>query len=349
MVQVPDREELKRLLRLPSTAEAEEKLRQAEAKYAVPSKPEHARWYPEMLQMHRENLELCPRRDAIHATRPDGCWCLGLGGNGEYVFDLPDGTKVEAFKEYCDCQEGQEAEARMYLAQERKNFLLKAEAARTAWAKAEIPARFKDFRLENSPLKATMPKLIDRLTWPRPPADDAAEDVWDAWGDRFTDWEASWYFWGAYGTGKTGLAVGYGREYMRRVATDEKLDYLRARSHVLFRTVPDLLSELRDTYRRDDVSEADVIGKYTNVGLLILDDLGAEQVTGSGWVEDRLYQIVGGRHAEERLTVFTSNLSVEKLAKRIGERVTWRIVEMCGAGHIIKVTGPNLRDKADAH
>ncbi|KKK85389.1 hypothetical protein LCGC14_2773760, partial [marine sediment metagenome] len=154
--------------------------------------------------------------------------------------------------------------------------------------------------------------------------------------------EGSWYLWGAYGSGKTGLAIGHAYERLSQTGPWA----------LRFKPVPDLLSELRSTYGRNEgPTENDVLDTYAHTGLLILDDLGAEQVTGSGWLEDRLYQVIGLRHREELPIIFTSNLSIKQIANRIGERIAWRIVEMCGEDHIVQVTGPNLRDrrgKADA-
>ena len=116
--------------------------------------------------------------------------------------------------------------------------------------------------------------------------------------------------------------------------------------YIHFTTIPDLLTELRATYNKTSLrTEAEVLEFYQKPDCLILDDLGAEQVTNTGWVEDRLYQIIGHRHGQEKQIIFTSNLSIAKLAKRIGERITWRIIEMCGEENIIEVKGPNLRDR----
>ena len=82
--------------------------------------------------------------------------------------------------------------------------------------------------------------------------------------------------------------------------------------------------------------------RYLAADVLILDDLGAERLT--EWAAERLYMLIGQRHDEERTTVFTSNLSLEDVAAKLGERTTWRILEMCGADNIVEVKGPNLRD-----
>ena len=138
------------------------------------------------------------------------------------------------------------------------------------------------------------------------------------------------------GVGKTGLAVGYAR----RCVEDCHVEQLQ------FVTIPRLLSRLRSTYSNPDVTEDSVLQQYIQTRLLILDDMGAEQVKNTGWVEDRLYQIIGERHDELRPTIFTSNLSISKLAERIGERITWRIIEMCGRENIVEIKGANLRDRA---
>lgn len=188
-----------------------------------------------------------------------------------------------------------------------------------------VPKHFRDLRLDTHPnfMGGSNPGLLKRLL-----AADYTQD--------------SWYLFGGFGKGKTGIAVGYGWEYLHTVG-----------GSVLFRTLPALLSELKATYGRpvyregDDTSpqetEAEVLLRYKRAGLLILDDLGAEQVSGSGWVEDRLYQIIGYRHDEDLPTVCTSNLSLPEVAQRIGERTTWRIAEMCGRENVIELQGRNLR------
>lgn len=282
------------------------------------------------LRHYDDLMEQCTQRDELQATRPEQCWCLGVGGSGISWIRAAWGESHRVLEKLCSyCPEGIAEYTRISNLhfQEQANMTLKRQEAH--WDNAEIPARFSDLRLETHPLAKSNPVLIKRLSRPEEPRDPDSGPS--------DDWADSWYLYGAYGTGKTGLAVGHAWE---RVQDNEY-------TSVLFRRMPDLLSELRSTYNRprgdEGPSENDLIEKYTEVGLLILDDLGAEQVSGSGWVEDRLYQIIGKRHDEMMPTVFTSNLSIEELAKRIGERVTWRIVEMCGKDHIVEVKGANLR------
>lgn len=214
-------------------------------------------------------------------------------------------------RKFCKCELGRKAFEEMA-----------AQTRRGLWDAAEVPARFKDWRLDGCPDR----ELAARLKFPDHEEHDTAEEM-----DAIGEWLKSWFFWGKYGTGKTGLAVGY---LWERV----KLEY-----SCRFLSVPTLLSELRDTYRSDGGSEMEVLRRYQKPDILLMDDLGAEHVKDTGWLEDRLYQIVGDRHAEMRMTVFTSNLSPDELGARIGPRIMWRIVEMCGKANCVEVKGKNLR------
>lgn len=199
----------------------------------------------------------------------------------------------------------------------------------------DLPRRYSDMTLDSSPCDLEIRK-------------------------RLRVGEGSWLLWGPYGTGKTGLAVGHSLAWVD-AATEKyfkvstcyeepamplpealRLDEMPRRVH--FVATPDLLSELRSTYGKTSKrTESDVLAEYRDAHLLIMDDIGAEHVKDSGWLEDRLYQVIGHRHAEEMPTIFTSNLTPDELGAQIGERVMWRIIEMCGKENIVHVDGPNLR------
>ncbi len=267
-----------------------------------------------------EQLELANYRDLLQTWRPEGCWCLGVGGRGTSI--LPPQTPFPQefiFDEFCSCGEGVEEQERVAAARWERNAAALEYRLYRHWV-LNMPKRFHAVRLETSPLRNWgMGRLIEQMTMERP--------------------RRSWFFWGENGRGKTGLAVGYAWEWLHAV-----------QAPLYFTTMPDLLAELRASYGSDEAeqgeTEANIVGRLATVGLLILDDLGAEQVREQGdgsWVADRLFQIVGKRHAEELPTLFTSNLSLEQLERRIGKRLAERIREMCGRDHIIKVEGPNLR------
>lgn len=73
-------------------------------------------------------------------------------------------------------------------------------------------------------------------------------------------------------------------------------------------------------------------------GLLIIDDMGAEK--GSEAVVVKLFQIIDNRYENMYHTIYTSNLDLNELAEKVGERIVSRIAEDC---EIIKLTGDDKR------
>ncbi len=200
----------------------------------------------------------------------------------------------------------------------------------TEWESSGVPARALGWRLGTSPVAKSAAGwgLVVRLA-----------AAGKAGGSHVDWWGQSYYLWGPTGVGKTGLAVGYLHQWVDPAFGEP--------GRVAYWSVPDLLGALRASYEgkvRRGEGEAAILRGCREADCLVLDDVGVEQVTFSGWAEDRLYQVIGHRHAELLPSVFTSNLSLAELGGRIGERLAWRILEMCGGANVVHVEGPNLRD-----
>lgn len=207
------------------------------------------------------------------------------------------------WKETCDCPAGEKA---------REEAAANAAASRarriaTYLRDAGIPERFRSLTLKGSPHRQIAARMAN-----------APED-------------SSWLLYGPVGRGKTALATAYLQRWIRRMCR-----------RGLFVTLPNLLAELRETYDAE-TSELDVLERYSRTGLLVLDDIGAEAVGNREWLLDRLFHVVGSRHAGCRPTVFTTNLTPKALRARLGERIWDRVMEMCGPERIVHVAGPNLR------
>lgn len=121
-------------------------------------------------------------------------------------------------------------------------------------------------------------------------------------------------FTGPVGSGKTFLAASIANALMEK---DKK---------VLFLVVPDLLDELRATYKTE-ANEIDLLDAAREIPILILDDLGAHNYT--EWTRNRLYSIINYRLNEELPTVITSNLSLEEMEEHLGLRTTSRLIQSC--------------------
>ena len=145
---------------------------------------------------------------------------------------------------------------------------------------------------------------------------------------------------GEKGTGKTKLAA---------IIANERA---RAGSPVLFASVPDLMADIRRSFKDGTTSEA--VQAVKNTPFLVLDDLGAEKMT--EWVGEQLFCIVNHRYNEMLPTVVTSNYSPTQVIAHMatvdrdgnviddmqGQRIMSRIYEMCER---VEIWGKDYRMK----
>jgi DNA replication protein DnaC len=136
---------------------------------------------------------------------------------------------------------------------------------------------------------------------------------------------------GAVGTGKTHIAYGIAKHV-----------YEDMRKKVMVVNSAELLGKIRSSF--NNRFEGDYLDDIlTFKGLLVIDDLGSERLTDTGFVEEQFYLIINRKYNDMLPVVFTSNFDVSQLSERLGERVASRLVEMC---EIIELGGDDKRMKA---
>jgi DNA replication protein DnaC len=136
-------------------------------------------------------------------------------------------------------------------------------------------------------------------------------------------------FMGPPGVGKTHLAVGIIKGLMKQKSVP-----------CLFRTFPELLKEIQNSYSAiSQSSEYALLAPVLETEVLVLDELGAQSP--SSWVKDTVSYIINYRYAESKVTIFTTNYldrdelaTPQKgvnytLAERIGDQMRSRLFEMC--------------------
>lgn len=168
------------------------------------------------------------------------------------------------------------------------------------------------------------------------------------------------YIFGERGTGKTELACriayAYVAKRLRMVGNGGLGDGIwvwrplsdgKKRS-VRFRTSADMMTELRGTYATKGGSEQDVVRRYAECSLLVLDDLGKGDST--RWGVSKLFQVINERYNEERATIVTTQYEPAKLAavlaedshREDAEAIVSRLMEMCRA---LKLDGGDRRTR----
>jgi len=80
------------------------------------------------------------------------------------------------------------------------------------------------------------------------------------------------------------------------------------------------------------------IRKYKTAELLVIDDFGAARIT--EWADEKLFEIVDYRYAQELPIIFTTNITPAELKTKIDNRTFDRISEVCS---FVSVTAPTQR------
>lgn len=116
------------------------------------------------------------------------------------------------------------------------------------------------------------------------------------------------------GSGKTRMAVSIANELMHK-----------KNMQVKFSTSLQILNKIKESWddRDREYSESKLLDFLYNTNILIIDDFGTEQ--SKDWIGERFYQIINSRYVDKKITIFTSNSSLDLL--KYDDRITNRIKE----------------------
>jgi len=131
-----------------------------------------------------------------------------------------------------------------------------------------------------------------------------------------------------YGPVKTGKTV-----YAAQLVLDiQRQWWLQADGRgILFSSAPRIFRELKASFDKKDNKETEheIMSRYENIDLLVLDDLGMNGKV-SEWLLEILYVLIDYRWEHLKPTIITSNKSLPELADQFGDdRITSRIERMC--------------------
>jgi len=157
----------------------------------------------------------------------------------------------------------------------------------------------------------------------------------------------SLYLHGEAGLGKTTTAIAQMIYNAEQYYTSE--ENANPKAELFFITMPELLFKLRQTYNKPinhdtfETAEEMAVNFYRNVDVLVLDDFGVEKIT--DWVSTILYLILTYRYENDRVTIFTSNLSLDELTVQLKDaRLTSRIGGWCD---LVEFKGNDRRKKTN--
>lgn len=134
----------------------------------------------------------------------------------------------------------------------------------------------------------------------------------------------------AFGTGKS-----YVTHCMANLLTD-------MRQRAIYITEDKLFEEIKDTYNRDsDETEKQVMFRYENVPILLIDDLFKSKTT--DWTEDKLFHLLNNRLQTGKVTIINSNYApnrIEVTMPKNGKAIASRIL---GQAVLIEMIGKDRR------
>ncbi len=189
--------------------------------------------------------------------------------------------------------------------------------------RANIPERFADCSFEN--YQAVNKSAQNNLSILR--------DYASAW-PQILDAGTSLILTGRPGTGKNHLAVALAKNIIEQHQATVQLT-----------SVMRIIRAVRRTWEKSsELSEEEVIARYTGVDLLIIDEVGVQYGSESEMII--LFDILNTRYERMLPTVLISNLALPQISQVIGDRLTDRMVE--GGGATLVFDWPSYRSQKGA-
>ena len=152
-------------------------------------------------------------------------------------------------------------------------------------------------------------KLNDERYTPRKNIEDILEYITGEYLPNFKNSNTNLLLYGNSGTGKTFLSWCIAKELLDK-------GFL-----VVYKTSDDLLRALKDIKFNNDT---DLENLLINCDLLIIDDLGSEQITDFSSTE--LFTLINKKILKNKKMLISTNLSLPLISKRYSERISSRII-----------------------
>ena len=187
---------------------------------------------------------------------------------------------------------------------------------------ANLPESFKNMKLDN----------FKRTVYQNPQSQEKIIEAAKAvryWLNNISEMKnrgiGLYLYSGTRGSGKTRLIVSIANELISNHNMQVKFaTSLRILEEIKKIWDNPVTKDIYDRFKEGaNETESQLITDLSITEVLIIDDFGMEQY--KGWIEDKFYSIINGRYNENKITLFTSNLSIDDLPYDM--RITSRIKE----------------------
>ena len=178
------------------------------------------------------------------------------------------------------------------------------------------------FQMENEEMeKIFPPKVVKNIKkyWAGTDFIESDVDIYSEIGN---------YCYGGNGNGKTVYLACVLMELKKRAQLDRNSPAIEG----CFICLSNLIGEIKDTFTNKEISTLSVIKKYSEVDVLIIDEMGFNMPT--DWNLLTLYSIINNRYNHLKRTFFTSNIDLKELEDVLQDsKIPSRIKEMCCITH----------------
>lgn len=280
-----------------------------------------------------EALKYCRKPDNLSEI-PEPQVCEYCGSVREYRCPVV-GGRIRAIlpPEPCSCTKA--VEERNYKAQEEKR--LQAEYERNR-AMQEMKEKIKKL-LSDSGIKERFKQRTFEAFIATTEQEKRAKAVAQRYAENFLTTVAQkgscLRFEGTKGTGKTHLAAAIALELISKGVP------------VIFKSVSDLLLDIRKTYSKGEKTEEEILDVYKKVDLLVIDDIDKAKYT--EWGVSVLYQIINDRYENMKPMVVTANNGNDDLVRimtppqGISDVAESIVSRLCEDFTVIMLTGKDKR------
>lgn len=152
-------------------------------------------------------------------------------------------------------------------------------------------------------------KLGEERYTPRKNIEDILKYITGEYIENFADMDTNLLFYGSSGTGKTFLSWCISKELLDN-------GFL-----VIYKTADELLKSLKDIKFNNDT---DLENLLINCDLLIIDDLGSEQIT--DFSSSELFTLINRKILKNKKMLISTNLTLPLISKRYSERISSRLI-----------------------
>lgn len=132
---------------------------------------------------------------------------------------------------------------------------------------------------------------------------------------------------------------GTGKSYLTH-CIGNKLTEMKQRA--IYVTEDKLFEEIRATYNKNsDETESQVMYKYQNVPILLIDDLFKSKIT--EWVEDKLFHLLNNRLRPGMVTIINSNFAPNRIEEQMPKNGVFVQSRIIGQAVLLEMIGKDRR------